>query len=195
MMAATYPGGVKSFTTKVDGTDIIAAADVNDLQDEVAAIETELKKTTGSTIDHGGLAGLSDNDHPQYMLAAISFTAWTPGLYTGWTELPTGTYKYVKLGDLVIAKIDISAGTSNDALARIGLPYTASGGAHGGVNALCVDNGTVLTVPTRYYIGIGVDAKHIQFHTDMGNGVFTDSGTKRVRAMIIYETDGTVPTW
>ena len=43
-MAASYPTSVKSFTAKVDGAegDMIYAADVNDLQDEVAAIETQL---------------------------------------------------------------------------------------------------------------------------------------------------------
>ena len=66
-MAATFPGGVKIFTTKQSG-EAIASAHINDLQNEVVAIETELKKTTGSTVDHGGLAGLGDNDHPQYLL-------------------------------------------------------------------------------------------------------------------------------
>ena len=71
-MAATFPGGVKSFTTKTDGVDKINAAHINDIQDEVTAIETELRKTTGSVVDHGALAGLSDNDHPQYSLATHS---------------------------------------------------------------------------------------------------------------------------
>ncbi len=66
-MAATFPGGVKVFTTKQAG-DQIASAHINDLQDEVVAVETELRKTTGSVVDHGGLAGLADNDHPQYLL-------------------------------------------------------------------------------------------------------------------------------
>lgn len=69
-MAATFPGGVKSFTTKTDGVDKIYASHVNDLQDEVMAIETELRKTTGSVVSHGSLAGLSNNDHPQYLLSA-----------------------------------------------------------------------------------------------------------------------------
>lgn len=67
-MAATFPGGVKVFTTKQAG-DQIASAHINDLQAEVVAVETELKKTTGSVVDHGGLTGLGDNDHPQYLLA------------------------------------------------------------------------------------------------------------------------------
>jgi len=67
-MSAIFPSGVKSFTTKTDGVDKIYAAHINDIQDEVTAIETELTKTTGSVVDHGALAGLSDNDHPQYLL-------------------------------------------------------------------------------------------------------------------------------
>jgi len=67
-MAATFPSGVKSFTTKTDGVDKIYAAHINDIQDEVTAIETELTKTTGSVVDHGALTGLGDNDHPQYSL-------------------------------------------------------------------------------------------------------------------------------
>ena len=41
-MAALYPTAVKTFTTKVDFTDTILAAHVNDLQDEVGAIESNL---------------------------------------------------------------------------------------------------------------------------------------------------------
>ena len=67
-MAATFPGGVKTFTTK-QGGDQIGSAHINDLQLEVVAVETELRKTTGSVVDHGGLTGLADNDHPQYLLA------------------------------------------------------------------------------------------------------------------------------
>ena len=66
-MAATFPGGVKTFSTKQAG-DQIASAHINDLQDEVVAVETELRKTTGSVVSHGSLAGLNNNDHPQYVL-------------------------------------------------------------------------------------------------------------------------------
>lgn len=71
-MAADYPTSVKSFSTKVDNVDLVMAADINDIQTEVVAIETELKKTSGSTVDHGGLAGLADNDHPQYRLTSTT---------------------------------------------------------------------------------------------------------------------------
>jgi hypothetical protein len=39
---ATYPGGVKTFTTKTDNIDTVSASHVNDLQDEVNAIEDGL---------------------------------------------------------------------------------------------------------------------------------------------------------
>lgn len=41
-MAASYPGSIKSFTTKVNNVDTVDASHINDLQDEVVAIETAL---------------------------------------------------------------------------------------------------------------------------------------------------------
>ena len=40
-MSASFPNSLKSFTTKVDNVDDVLAAHINDLQLEVAAIETE----------------------------------------------------------------------------------------------------------------------------------------------------------
>jgi hypothetical protein len=47
-MAASYPTTVKTFTTRTNLTDKVDAAHVNDLQEEVAAIEAALL-TTGIT--------------------------------------------------------------------------------------------------------------------------------------------------
>lgn len=56
-MTAAYPTSVKSFTTKVDFTDTVLAAHVNDLQEEVNSIEA----TLGSSIRTGsGWAGAAD---------------------------------------------------------------------------------------------------------------------------------------
>lgn len=41
-MSTSYPGGIDSYTAKTDGVDTIVAATINNLQDAVAAIETEL---------------------------------------------------------------------------------------------------------------------------------------------------------
>ena len=54
-MAATYPGSVRSFTTKVDVTGIVYAAHPNDLQEEVVAIESILGVTPSlSTTPNAG---------------------------------------------------------------------------------------------------------------------------------------------
>ena len=106
-MAATFPGGVKVFTTKQAG-DQIASAHINDLQDEVVAVETELRKTTGSVVSHGSLAGLSNNDHPQYLLSASTnyprADGWIPVSDT-WTyasattvTVPTGAASIYTVG-------------------------------------------------------------------------------------------------
>jgi hypothetical protein len=39
---ATYPGGIKSFSTKTDGVSEVMSSDVNEPQDEITAVETEL---------------------------------------------------------------------------------------------------------------------------------------------------------
>ncbi len=49
-MASSYPGGLDSFVAKIDDITTVAAADVNDLQDAVVAIETELGTDPGSSI-------------------------------------------------------------------------------------------------------------------------------------------------
>jgi len=41
-MAASYPGAIKSFTTKTNNVDDVDAAHINDIQDEIEAIETAL---------------------------------------------------------------------------------------------------------------------------------------------------------
>lgn len=46
---ATYPSTLKTYTDKVDGVDLVLAADVNSLQDEVEAIEAELGVSPSDT--------------------------------------------------------------------------------------------------------------------------------------------------
>lgn len=56
-MTASYPSSVKSFVTKVDFADTVFAAHVNDLQDEVNAIQANL----GTSIKTGsGWVGAFD---------------------------------------------------------------------------------------------------------------------------------------
>lgn len=55
-MAASYPAATKSFSTKTNGS-AIAAAHVNDLQDEVVAIEADLR--AGLPVARGGTGALT----------------------------------------------------------------------------------------------------------------------------------------
>lgn len=50
-MSTVYPGGIDSYTNKVDGVSTVAAADTNNLQDAVRAIETELGTNPSGTYE------------------------------------------------------------------------------------------------------------------------------------------------
>ena len=67
-MAASYPTSIKSFTTKVDDVDDVMAVDINDVQDEIVAIETALGASMGNAqgvkgwIDFNGTGTIAIND-------------------------------------------------------------------------------------------------------------------------------------
>ena len=113
------------------------------------------------------------------------WTSFTP-TYTGWTSgTVTGIFKYSVIGNIVFLLIDMTAGTSNATNAYIDLPVNADlNASYGGTLGLAMDNGTVLTQATKWYIGGTYQT--ISFNTDMSNGAWTASGTKRVRCLAIY---------
>ena len=113
------------------------------------------------------------------------WTSFTP-TYTGWTSgTVTGTFKYSVIGNIVFLLIDMTAGTSNATYASINLPVNADlNTSYGGALGMAMDNGTVLSVATKWYIGGASQA--ISFNTDMSNGAWTASGIKRVRCLAIY---------
>lgn len=49
-MAASYPSSAKSFSTKVDGVDLVQAAHINEIQDEIKAVEDQLIASKLSTL-------------------------------------------------------------------------------------------------------------------------------------------------
>jgi len=113
------------------------------------------------------------------------WTSFTP-TYTGWTSgTVTGTFKYSVIGNIVFLLIDMTAGTSNSTFADIDLPVNADlNSNYGGANALAINNGVTLSVATRWFIG--GTSQVISFRTDMATGLWTASGTKRVRCLAIY---------
>ena len=113
------------------------------------------------------------------------WTSFTP-TYTDWTSgTVKGTFKYSIIGNIVFLLIDMTAGTSNSTAARIDLPVNADlNASYGGTLGLAMDNGTVLTQATKWYIG--GSNQEISFNSNMSNGAWTASGTKRVRCLAIY---------
>jgi len=155
-MAASYPGSVKTFSTKAPGQ-AIASSHINELQDEIVAVETQLGVNAGAWQD------------------------WTPASQTGWTDIPTGTYRYSLVGKILHFLIDISAGTSNATSAILALPVTPSR-RFNGANGFAVDNGTAIT--TAWFIETD---GNIYFYTNTSAGTWTASGTKCVRVSGFYE--------
>ena len=113
------------------------------------------------------------------------WTSFTP-TYTGWTSgTVTGTFKYSVIGNIVFLLIDMTAGTSNSTSANIDLPVNADlNVSYGGALGMAMDNGTILNVAAKWYIG--GTYQEIAFYTNMASGAWTASGTKRVRCLAIY---------
>lgn len=95
-MAAVFPGAVKTYTNKVDGTSVVLAADINSVQEEINAIEigvginpgtTTIGATVGtySVTPTASAAGRIGN-----LEAAITNSA-TDGSLIGYTLLASGT--------------------------------------------------------------------------------------------------------
>ena len=116
------------------------------------------------------------------------FFDWTPTL-TGFAVAPgSSVYRFMMIGKLVKCHIHQGTdGTSNATTLEITLPTTAkSGNSWGGANGYAVNNGSALTVASRWYVGGGNN--YAQFMTDMATGAWASSGGKRVRSIIEYET-------
>lgn len=72
-MAASYPAGLPSFDTHVDGVDYVMAADVNDLGLEVIALATELGiNVAGDQTDLVTRLAVSINDNGTIKLTALA---------------------------------------------------------------------------------------------------------------------------
>ena len=194
-MAATFPGGVKQFPVINPGDPILSSTE-NAQQEEIVAIETEYRRMgLHNLADPGADRVLFWDDSAGALkwltVDGIVDTAfgqwqnWTP-TQTGWTSgTVTGTFKYSVIGNIVFLLIDMTAGTSNATNAYIDLPVNADlNASYGGALGMAIDNGTVLTQAAKWYIG--GTSQTIAFNTDMSNGAWTASGTKRVRCLAIY---------
>ena len=155
-MAASYPGNIKSFSTKAPGQ-AIASSHINDLQNEVVAVETQL----------GVNAGI--------------WQSWTPTV-TGWAAGYTCNARYCKVGKMVSVKIRI-LGTSNSTNVYVTLPVTS---ALDGVFAwaYAMNNGAAEATPAYVVLD---STSRIRVLLDATGRPWTASGGKRVMTTFTYE--------
>lgn len=110
-MAASFPTSLKSFTTKTDDVDDVLASHVNDMQDEIVAIETALG------------AGLSTSVR-QIVYAKSSAVATGTGIYSVDDTVPTTASHGTALTAL---NLTITPKSSSSILKFSGVVFLANG--------------------------------------------------------------------
>ena len=158
-MPASYPGSVKNFTTKVDGVDDVQAAHVNDLQLEVAAVETDL---LSYWVDRSGSSTV-----------------------TGWAAGVQKEIKTLKIGKWVLVQFFIN-GTSNDSVARFTLPYVCSGISRTGGPITALDAGAPVGGAV---VLMGHMATLVECYKDLNGTGWTSTGYKTIYGQFWYYTD------
>lgn len=196
-MTAVFPGNIKSFTPKVDGVDKIYASHINDLQDEVTAIETELKKPANQTsVNAANSDKLDGKDSTEFATANhthsnidggwLNYTPTVEGWAAGYT---VNVARYRVIGKICFFVVDIN-GTSNGNTAKITVPIfmpNITGIVSSGTLAYANNGGTELTHAARWWIG--ANSQWVQAYTDMASAGWATSGTKRVRIVGFYEVE------
>jgi len=151
---ATYPTAVKTFTTKSDGAgNTIAASHVNDMQDEITAIEDGLlngtaplnssritapsMQVTNSTVTNLTVSSLTISavtlGASTTALAFYQHGTWTPTLTGSSAGSPAYTARegyYVRVGRAVTIQARVilsSTGGMDGALRMTGMPYGING--------------------------------------------------------------------
>ena len=151
--------------------------------ERIRHLEAEIDRLKRGRLEYQRPVTLESLTHT---MPAGMWTNYTPSSQTGWTALPSGTYRYTAIGKLVILHIAMGGGnTSNANTAKIALPFQASGQTFTGANGYVIDNGTGLTVASRWVID--ANSLSIVFYKDMSAGAWTNSGTKRIYCVAIYE--------
>lgn len=150
--------------------------------ERIRHLEAEIDRLKRGRLEYQRPVTLESLTHT---MPAGMWTNYTPTCH-GWTSgTVTGTFKYSVIGNIVFLLIDMTAGTSNATYANIDLPVNADlNASYGGALGMAMDNGTVLSVAAKWYIGGTV--QEISFGSNMGSGLWTASGTKRMRCLAIY---------
>lgn len=119
-MTAVYPSGIKSFGAPVvDATDVVYAAHINDLRDEVAAIESELGTGLKSSTWTGAFSQAASHAN-----LAARLTNIERGIVTT-SDVHTQYVK--KAGDTMSGALSVAADVRIDGVSPGGLVFHNSG--------------------------------------------------------------------
>lgn len=116
-----------------------------------------------------------------------AWTTYTPTT-SGWAATPTASARYIQQGKQVTIEFYIT-GTSNNTISSMALPVAAkNGGSISGMALeLAVDAGVNTTTAGKSFLDASTDANNVYFYKNVGGTTFSNSGTKSVRGMLIYE--------
>lgn len=113
---------------------------------------------------------------------------WTP-VFTGFSsDPPVNSARYTQIGKLVIARVNMSNGTSNATTFTITLPISADGDVKQFFTLPVVtDNGVASTTPGLLKTRAGLTIADV--YRDSANLAWTASGSKKVQFTIAYESN------
>jgi hypothetical protein len=180
-MSASFPTSVKTFTSRSAGQ-AIGSAHINDLQDEVAAVETVLLPIYQGQIAFPAVQSPSAGAN---VLDDYEEGTWTviiggSGGQSGQTyTFNTGVY--VKIGKIVIATFDVGfsvLGTITGNVQIQGFPFTAA--ADGGLGTICRMSWSAFTTSYVDVSGYMTTASNV-----MGVFGLTAAGTGNTPAALV----------
>lgn len=170
-MPASYPSSAKAFTTKVDGPgNTILAAHINDLQNEVTAVEQDL--IAGLPVVRGGTGALTHTNHGVLIGQAASAVAATSAGTAGQVLTSNGasadpTFQDVPARSLCQGRLTLTTGvpvTTADVTAATTIYWALYAG-----NQIALYTGSAWQVFTLSQLSIAVPST-----TDTAYDVFVD---------------------
>ena len=200
-----YPSGTFTPSTWQDNVDDVAASVVNNPNNEIKAIETDLigtgisgglKQAAASFYANWIAQHNADGTHKDISAGAIVATGdiYTTARYdyfatstkVGWAATPTGTIYIKKIGKTVFVDVYIS-GTSNGTTTTFTLPYTHHAGtATESLSCRVRDSGNWKTVPGLFFLDISSNVG-VVFLDGLSTNLFTASGEKTIWGQFRYE--------
>jgi len=189
--------GTISVSLPADGT----TADVGDYNTPLTTLVTEFNgNIDDANIKSGAAIAGSKIADASITNAKLSTTtgeiggAWTDysssSTVTGWSSTTQKVIRYTQVGKTVYVVYGIT-GTSNSTSITFTVPIAAKDIGTGLTSetstGLAEDNGSLVSSPARVYIDASANASLINIVKSGGTANWTNSGTKLVRGVHIYE--------